>query len=447
MDLPQEPSRNFTVCFTKLGGPFAQKFSSLENVPFILDSQPAFHRNGSNYLIDRALGVWPNESAQAAPRRKLSTRSLRGYAEWLCNFLDWAHTRSVDLTACTYASDVGGRYQSEMLSGTWSRNGEPCRPTTVNLRVHAACDFLSWMASKELRPDFPIPMEKVKFVRGFPYGQFGHRAMAATMRRGKVREGRRYLQMPPDVEVASWLNRVETRFGKTKALVCETILCTALRREEVLSLREDVVPTNREEWVIVNPLAPLASQQIRIEIKFGAKGPEYGFDHGDKIGPTRSVLVPLVLAEKWDVYRRTARHRALRKWIYGATSTTERVLRATNSVHLFLDEKTGKRIRGKSIYDAWTGVSLPCTGWSPHQGRHWWCCAILWRELKKHQITENFNSETATALLESTAISIIRLQIQPQLGHADDVTTMIYLSWIMDMISEPIQLLPDEEER
>src|SRR3990167_5883152 len=104
MDLPQEPSRNFTVCFTKLGGPFAQKFSSLENVPFILDSQPAFHRNGSNYLIDRALGVWPNESAQAAPRRKLSTRSLRGYAEWLCNFLDWAHTRSVDLTACTYAS-------------------------------------------------------------------------------------------------------------------------------------------------------------------------------------------------------------------------------------------------------------------------------------------------------------------------------------------------------
>jgi integrase len=31
-------------------------------------------------------------------------------------------------------------------------------------------------------------------------------------------------------------------------------------------------------------------------------------------------------------------------------------------------------------------------------------------------------------------MSIIRLQIQPQLGHAQDSTTMIYLQWVADML-------------
>ena len=96
------------------------------------------------------------------------------------------------------------------------------------------------------------------------------------------------------------------------------------------------------------------------------------------------------------------------------------------------------RFKGPELYRAWAGVELPIEGWSPRQGRHWWACSVLWRELKKHQNTVHLSNETAAALLESTALSIIRLQIQPQLGHAQDTTTMVYLRWVIDMIGVPV---------
>ena len=42
-------------------------------------------------------------------------------------------------------------------------------------------------------------------------------------------------------------------------------------------------------------------------------------------------------------------------------------------------------------------------------------------------------------------MSIIRLQIQPQLGHARDSTTMIYLQWVADMLGVNIAVQYDEE--
>jgi integrase len=109
-------------------------------------------------------------------------------------------------------------------------------------------------------------------------------------------------------------------------------------------------------------------------------------------------------------------------------------------VHLFLNPRDGARFVGKQLYDAWTGVKLPIPKWSPHQGRHWWACTTLLSELQKHKHFENLSGETAVALLESTALSIIRLHIQPQLGHASDSTTMIYLRWVVDMVGLPVSL-------
>ncbi len=42
-------------------------------------------------------------------------------------------------------------------------------------------------------------------------------------------------------------------------------------------------------------------------------------------------------------------------------------------------------------------------------------------------------------------MSVIRLQIQPQLGHAHDSTTMIYLRWVMDMLGVPVSLSTEDE--
>lgn len=43
-------------------------------------------------------------------------------------------------------------------------------------------------------------------------------------------------------------------------------------------------------------------------------------------------------------------------------------------------------------------------------------------------------------------MSIIRLQIQPQLGHAHDSTTQVYLRWAIDMLGVPVSLDNDIDE-
>lgn len=88
------------------------------------------------------------------------------------------------------------------------------------------------------------------------------------------------------------------------------------------------------------------------------------------------------------------------------------------------------------------------TGGPPHDGRHWWACSVLWRELRNHSIVGQLSNETATAVLDSTALGIIRLQIQPQLGHVDEATTMLYLRWVRDMVGLPVSLdAEDDAER
>ncbi|WP_197386312.1 hypothetical protein [Ralstonia pseudosolanacearum] len=155
-------------------------------------------------------------------------------------------------------------------------------------------------------------------------------------------------------------------------------------------------------------------------------------------------MIPLSLALRWDEYRRTARNQAFSQWMKGVKGTA-RMTRARQCVHLFLRDSDGARIKGTQLYSAWTGVELPIDGWSPHQGRHWWACSVLWRELKKHEDIALVSNETIAALLESSAMSVIRLQIQPQLGHAHDSTTMIYLRWVMDMLGVPVSLSTEDE--
>jgi integrase len=217
-----------------------------------------------------------------------------------------------------------------------------------------------------------------------------------------------------------------------------------MRREEVACCRTDTLPDQRELWHVSNPEAPSEEQRVLITIRYGTKGSTYGFDHGDKIGPERSIWIPLDLAVRLDEYRKMHRNPALKRWVKAAPSLAEQKQRTADAVHLFLDEMTGERFTGKDLYNAWTGVELPFKGWSPHRGRDWWACSVLWKEMKKHEHLLNLGVDTAAALLESTAMSIIRLQIQPQLGHAHDSTTMIYLQWVSDMLGVNLPSLYEE---
>lgn len=424
----------YTVYYSNPERTTAAGFGKVARLPCIFDSRPGYHRLASRYLIDRGLGTWDPVSHGRRPKSVPTEQTMRNYAHWLANFLEWADIRGVDIRTCEYASHVHGRYQSEMLQGIWSRDGTALSPQTINLRVQQACDFLSWVADKGHRAPFEIPVEVRTIKTGGATSATSHEGMQVTVRKGKVRKNKRRLRMPTDEQLGLWLRRVYQHCGSTKGLMCETVLLTAMRREEVACLRTDTLPENPKDWHISSPDAPRQEQRVLVDIKFGTKGPSYGADHGDKVGPERSIWVPLDLAERLHSYRQSERPKALRILVGEAKSLVDKRKRIAESVHLFVDDASGLRLSSRALYNAWTSVDLPFEGWSPHLGRDWWACSVLWRELKKHERLASLGADVSAALLESTAMSIIRLQIQPQLGHAHDSTTMIYLQWVADML-------------
>lgn len=426
---------SYSVYFSDPGVTAKAGFGLVAHLPCIFDSRPGYHRTASQYLIDRGLGLWSMESRGKRPLAVAPTqKTIRSYAAWLANFLEWAEVRGVDLLSCDYVTHVYGRYQADMLNGRWSRDGVALSASTVNGRVMVACEYLSWLSDKGLRRPFEVPYEVRRIKGGSATSAIGHLTKDVQVRRGKVRQNKRRLRMPTDGDLKAWLSRVYLRFGETKGLMCEMILLTAMRREEVACFRVDTLPENVADWHINNPTLPRPDQRVLITLRYGTKGKEYGMDHGDKIGPERSIWIPLVLAERLHEYRGKVRPQHLLKWLKAAAEPSERRHRAENAVHLFVDVNSGKRLSGKDLYTAWHGVELPYKGWSPHLGRDWWACSILWQELKKHENIRDLGIETAAALLESTAMSIIRLKIQPQLGHSRDSTSMIYLQWAADML-------------
>jgi hypothetical protein len=82
-------------------------FEKVAGFPYILDSRPGYHRLGSRYLIDRGLGQWdPVSRGGGLPAVLPSDQSLKNYADWLANFLEYADVREIELRTCGYLDDI-----------------------------------------------------------------------------------------------------------------------------------------------------------------------------------------------------------------------------------------------------------------------------------------------------------------------------------------------------
>lgn len=436
---------SYKVCYSDRDVTTKAGFGKVAHLPFLMDNRPGYHRLGSRYLIDRGLGYWNPATRGRGPRAgKPTKKTIRNYAYWLANFLEWVEARCLTVERCDYADHVQDGYQLDMLEGRWSANGRPLEPSTVNARVQQACDFLTWLGDKGGRTPFEVPTETVEIKVGSARSSVGHRTMEVTRRVGKVRQNKRKLRMPSHAQVREWLADVKTRHGEMFALVCESILLTALRIEETVALRMDTLPDEPSEWHVTNADAPEDKQEVLVDIKFGAKGPDYAEDHGDKTGPERTILVPLTLAKKWHAYRNRYRNDALKKLVDGAATPKEKKERIAGAVHLFLHEGTGKRLTADNVYRAWTQAKQPYKGWSPHLGRDWWACSTLLGEMEKLEHLKTMGPGVAAQLIEATAVSVIRLRIQPQLGHTSESTTLIYLQWVMDYFGVPLSIHYDD---
>ncbi|MBU6994255.1 hypothetical protein [Ferrovum myxofaciens] len=422
-------------------------FEKVAYLPFIFDSQLVYHCHGSRFLIDRGLGAWdPKNRGADQNSHAPSTTSMKNYADRLVNFLEWCEVRNLDPMTVDYKRDLIGRYQKEMLKGVWSRDNKALSERTINVRIDTAADYLSWMADKALRASFSIPKITRSVVVNNPKSSRGHLPKEVEVRVGKLREAEGHLTFPEDAEIAAWLNRLYAKedSGATVGLIAELVLETGIRREEAACWRLDTLPIKREEWRIVNPLSQINNQAVVITLRYGTKGKEYGRDHSDKIGPSGEILVPLPLALKLHHYREKTRPNALGAATRKGVGLAEQRKIQAEAVHLFLKPDTGKRYTGKNIHDAWCSVEHP-RGWCPHLGRHYWACTTLWRKLQVHftfleEALKTELSDDVLGSIRSNALSIIRLEIQPQLRHASEQTTLLYLRWVADRLHTNLNL-------
>lgn len=435
-------------------------FGKVAHVPAIFDGRPAYARLPSRFLIDRALGVWDPVFRGTKPNPRPPSRvSIKNFGYWLCNALEWAQVRNIDLMSCDYTTVLINRYQVEMLKGIWSASGQPLSPKTVNARVDLALEFQMWCADKGHREPFLIPTVTRSYKAGSYSNSKSHETKSVEARKGKVRANKSDLVFPTEEEIDRWRKRIlETpEVGATHGLMVDHILQTAIRREELACWRVDTLPINESDWVIANPKQPKELWQVSITFGHGTKGREFYIDEfGDKMGPQGNILLPYSLCRRIADYRDKERVLAIKHITRGVRNLAKARQLHEKTVHLYLNPKTGKRYTGDQIYRMWKGVERP-PHWSPHLGRDWWACQYLWGKMQEHAaLIKQVHGLTNPGLdhpllhaLKDTVLTVIRLEIQPQLRHASSATTEIYLQWLFNQLRVPLSLtrLWNEEDK
>ncbi len=426
-------------------------FGKVAHVPAIFDSEPGYARLPSRFLMDRALGVWDPSFRGAKPNPRPPSRvSMKNFGYWLCNALEWAEIRGVDLMTCDYTTVLIGRYQQEMLKGIWSLHGEPLAAQTVNARIDLALEFQMWCADKGYCEPFLIPTTTRSYMAGSHNNSKSHVAKTVEARRGKVKANKRNLVFPTDGEIRAWRKRVYDQpvVGATHGLMVDHILETAIRREELACWRVDTLPLDPNKWKIINPHQPETSQQVVVTMEKGTKGREFYIDEfGDKVGPQGNIQLPLSLCNLIHAYRNKERLLALKHVTRGVRDLGKARQLIDQSVHLYLHPLTGKRYTGDKIYRLWTTVERP-EHWSPHLGRDWWACQYLWQKMQEHAalikqlhgLTKPDADHPLLRALRDTALHVIQMEIKPQLRHANSATTEIYLQWLFNQLRVPLNL-------
>jgi integrase len=426
-------------------------FEKVARVPAIFDSGAGYARLPSQFLIDRALGVWDPKWRGARLNPQPPTRkSMKNYAYWLCNSLEWAEVRGIELMTADYTTVLIGRYQEEMLKGIWSSHGKPLLGETVNAYVQTALDFQQWCADKKHREPFLVPTVTRTYVAGSHNNSKSHETKTVESRKGKVKVNKRTLSFPTDEEIKAWRQRIYDQpvVGATEGLMVDHILNTGIRREELACWRLETLPLDPKDWQIINPDQPEEVQQVIVQISLGVKGREFYIDEcDDKVGPQGNIHVPLWFAKKIHEYCKKDRPLALKQATKGIRDPAKARRILNQSIHLYINPKTGMRYSGEQIYEFWTKVEGP-SHWSPHLGRDWWTCQYLWQKMQEHtalikQVGGIANPDADHPLvraLKDTIQTVIQLEIQPQLRHASSQTTEIYLQWLFNKLRMPLNL-------
>lgn len=416
----------------------AAGYDSISHVPCVFDSTWVLHDAATSYLIDRALKQFSarDPSGSKSEGATLPTeQSLKSFGSWLVDHLDWCEHSGRDWRTVTYASDIINGYQRDMETGIWSRDQIPLSPSTINSRGDEACLFHQWGESRGLRKEFKVSttIKRVRNDRGD--SSDGHRTVEKEVRDGRIRKHPKVLRLPTDGEIEKWHRNIRIKAGYTKALMCELIIKTGIRLEEVCEWQVDTLPLDKKDW-IMKP----GGEYVQVTLTHGTKGTKRRNAHGDLLGPSRIIKMPIELAEELDKYRQF--RRVANRSIYVRKSrdpAQRRKAAAQNPRRLFLSDHTGEPVSRQRLYEAWVlEGAIPFKGWSPHGGRHFTACKLIIGAVERTR--KALSGQNPTALspnwLNGCASDAILMEVRPQLGHVDKETSEMYLVWLAGVYSK-----------
>ncbi|MDX5953079.1 MULTISPECIES: tyrosine-type recombinase/integrase [Azospirillum] len=358
--------------------------------------------------IGRGRWIRGNENCEAhapsayARKRIPSDGSIVTYGRQIEHFITHCERRRINWRELDYQG-VLDRYVNPMVCGRLA-------PSTINGRFHTAVDFLTWAANAEERGPFEVVVE---VVASDP------RKSAAPRRRlvGGVRPDPGDLSLPERSAIEEWLTYLQTRDSHTAnvdALMCWTLLRTALRAEEILRLR-------------VSCLQPVKKpgphdHDATLLVQYGTKGGRKPNDPEAR-GKPRRIILSLRALERLQDYARGRRKIALRTFLRknpGAAEPRE----------LFLSPDTGGPIAYRTFWGKWKVGPVPLPQWSPHLGRHTWACYTLLDELYPMAEAVSRGGLELAGLVQPHFDHVITTLIRPQLGHISAETTEMYLKWV-----------------
>ncbi len=288
--------------------------------------------------------------------------------------------------------------------------------STINRRVDIAVEFLSWAGDRGLWPTFAVITELCTRVGRFGRSE-GRRQESSKVRVGRRRIHPRHLRLPTAAEIAKWLAEVAARRGRTKALMCRTILETGMRIEETALLRASQLP---------DPGTIEPGRPARMDICYGTKGSRTVGDR-ERRGKGRTLRFTPAFLQELVNYKQLRRAKAL------AAFRSHHPGRPPPP-QLFLSERTGEPLTPAALYKAWHECdTLPFPGFCPHVGRHTFACFTLLRLIRDEValIAASIDTVPRSVVLQH-ATNLVGIYIRPVLGHVSEETTERYLNWVAD---------------
>ncbi|UTW59665.1 site-specific integrase [Kordiimonas sp. SCSIO 12603] len=371
-------------------------YTSIFHIPIIVDTNYATIPEANWFLRERALG----EINKKAPGRVLAERTIVEYAYDLKSFFSWldGNKQKYQWQTIDYYGVIHG-FQNFQMSSISACTGRALSRSFVSRRVEMALDFLNWAHDQGLRSSVNV-LKKL--------GTEENESRRTHINKvDPQRKAKELGPLPSAANVQDWLQMVEEKCGRSKALACYTVIRTGLRVSEIANLPTHIISDECD-----------TDKGLRVTIKYGAKGKKAIGDEAME-GKPREVYFPQDLVKKLYSYKNGWR---IRNLAVGKKYNKE------DKDRMFLGDDFGQPLSPQTIREAWKSCDRPSGLRSPHKGRDYWACRMLY----DHMTSEQFkvHEKLPYGTLVDAAFNFINLRIRPQLGHSTIDTTFVYLEWL-----------------